>query len=43
MLRPIIDILMTVLLLLSMTYELIGPAISGTLEKFSSISFDGYE
>ena len=43
MLRPIIDILMTILLLLSMSYELIGPAISETLEKFSSISFDGYE
>ena len=37
MLRPAIDILMTIILLLSMSYELIGPA----LEKF--IEFDGYE
>ena len=37
MLRPVIDILMTIILLLSMSYELIGPA----LEKF--IEFDGYE
>ena len=43
MLRPIIDILMTILLLLSMSYELIGPAISEALEKFSPFSFDGYE
>lgn len=43
MLRPVIDIIMTVILLLSMSYELIGPAISETLEKFTPFTFDGYE
>lgn len=43
MLRPVIDILMTVLLLLSMSYELIGPVISEALGKLLPISFDGYE
>ncbi|MBR0079922.1 MAG: DUF4405 domain-containing protein [Synergistaceae bacterium] len=37
MLRPIIDILMTVILLLTMSYELIGVALS------EIINFDGYE
>lgn len=43
MLRPIIDILMTLLLLLSMSYELIGPALSETLGTFLPFTFDGYE
>ena len=42
MLRPLIDILMTIILLLSMSYELIGPALASTLEKFGFI-FDGYD
>lgn len=42
MLRPLIDILMTVILLLSMSYELIGPALAVMLEKFGFI-FDGYD
>ena len=42
MLRPLIDILMTIILLLSMSYELIGPALALMLEKFGII-FDGYE
>ena len=43
MLRPVVDILMTILLLLSMSYEMIGPAISETLGKFLPFTFDGYE
>ncbi len=43
MLRPLVDILMTILLLLSMSYEMIGPAISESLGKFLPFTFDGYE
>ena len=43
MLRPLVDIFMTILLLLSMSYEMIGPAISETLGKFLPFTFDGYE
>ena len=43
MLRPVIDILMTVLLLLSISYELIGPVISETLGVLLPFTFDGYE
>ena len=43
MLRPLVDILMTILLLLSMSYEMTGPAISETLGKFLPFTFDGYE
>ena len=43
MLRPLVDIIMTVLLLLSMSYELIGPVISEMLAKISPFTFDGYE
>ena len=39
MLRPLVDILMTIILLLSMSYELIGPVIAGMLP----FEFDGYE
>ncbi|MBQ7169168.1 MAG: DUF4405 domain-containing protein [Synergistaceae bacterium] len=39
MLRPLVDIVMTVILLLSMSYELIGPVIAGILP----FGFDGYE
>ena len=38
MLRPLIDILMTIILLLSMSYELIGPALENL-----GFNFDGYE
>ena len=43
MLRPVVDILMTILLLLSMSYEMIGPVISDMLAKISPFTFDGYE
>ena len=43
MLRPLVDIFMTVLLLLSMSYELIGPAFAAFSEKVLGFSFDGYE
>lgn len=43
MLRPLIDIIMTILLLLSMSYELIGPVISELLAGISPFTFDGYE
>lgn len=43
MLRPIVDIAMTLLLLLSMAYELIGPVSAELCEKLFSLSFDGYE
>ena len=39
MLRPLVDIVMTVILLLSMSYELIGPVIAGIVP----FEFDGYE
>lgn len=39
MLRPLVDIVMTVILLLSMSYELIGPVIAGMIPS----GFDGYE
>ena len=42
MLRPLIDIFMTVILLLSMSYELIGPALE-TLLASLGLGFDGYE
>lgn len=43
MLRPIVDIAMTLLLLLSMAYELVGPASAELCEKLFGFSFDGYE
>ena len=39
MLRPLVDIVMTVILLLSMSYELVGPVVAGMLP----FGFDGYE
>ena len=43
MLRPIIDMVMTVLRLLSMSYEMIGPAFAELCEGAFGVSFDGYE
>lgn len=43
MLRPIVDIAMTLLLLLSIAYELIGPVSAELCEKLFGLSFDGYE
>ncbi|MBQ9419176.1 MAG: DUF4405 domain-containing protein [Synergistaceae bacterium] len=42
MLRPFVDILMTLILLISMTYEKIGPALETLFAKFGFV-FDGYE
>ena len=42
-LRPVVDIAMTLLLLLSMAYELVGPAFAELCEKLFGMSFDGYE
>ena len=43
MLRPIVDIAMTVLLLLSMAYEMVGPAFEELCGRVFGVSFDGYE
>ncbi len=43
MLRPAVDMGMTVLLLLSMSYELIGPALEAVYGRLLGVSIDGYE
>lgn len=43
MLRPLIDVLMTLLLLLSMAWELVGPAWADLCYKLFKIEIDGYE
>ncbi|MBR1671779.1 MAG: DUF4405 domain-containing protein [Fretibacterium sp.] len=43
MLRPVIDMAMTVLLLLSMAYELVGPPFARLLEGTLGLSVDEYE
>jgi len=43
MLRPVVDIAMTLLLLLSMAYEMVGPAFEVFCEKLFGFAFDGYE
>ncbi|MBQ9566076.1 MAG: DUF4405 domain-containing protein [Synergistaceae bacterium] len=43
MLRPAVDMAMTLLLLLSMAYEMVGPAFEILCEKLFGVSFDGYE
>ena len=43
MLRPLIDVLMTLLLLLSMAWELVGPACADLCYKLFKIEIDGYE
>ena len=43
MLRPLIDMLMTLLLLLSMAWELVGPAWADLCYKLFKIEVDGYE
>lgn len=43
MLRPVIDMGMTVLLLLSMAYEMVGPALEAFCGRLLGVSIDGYE
>lgn len=43
MLRPVIDIAMIILLLLSMAWETVGPAFAVLCEKFFAVKLDGYE
>ena len=43
MLRPLVDMAMTALLLLSMAYEMVGPAFEEFCGKVFGVSFDGYE
>ncbi len=43
MLRPAVDMAMTLLLLLSMAYETVGPALAELCEKLFGVAIDGYE
>ena len=43
MLRPLVDMAMTVLLLLSMAYEMVSPAFEEFCGRVFGLSFDGYE